>query len=143
MFMGEFDHTVDDKGRVAIPAKFRSRFADGLVLSRGLDRCLFVHTTADWAVFAEKIGKAPLTQADARNFSRFMFSGATDSELDRQGRVIIPSYLRDYAGIQGEVVIIGVNTRLEIWDRARWQEARARVEDEGEFIAEQLASLGI
>jgi MraZ protein len=143
MFMGEFDHTVDDKGRVAIPAKFRARFADGLVVSRGLDHCLFVHTAADWAAFAEKIAKLPLTQSDARSFSRLMFSGATDTQLDRQGRVVIPSFLREYAHIQEDVVIIGVNTRLEIWDRARWDEARVRFEDEGEFIAEQLASLGI
>ncbi len=143
MFMGEFDHTVDEKGRVAIPARFRRRFADGLVMTRGLDRCLFVHTAADWAALAEKIAKLPLTQADARSFARLMFSGATDAQLDRQGRVIIPGYLREYAGIQGDVVIIGVNTRLEIWARDSWAQMRAKVEEEGEFIAEQLASLGI
>ncbi|MHB1004027.1 MAG: division/cell wall cluster transcriptional repressor MraZ [Chloroflexota bacterium] len=141
--MGEFDHSVDDKGRLAIPAKFRERFADGVVVTRGLDHCLFVYTANDWATLADKIAGLPLTQADARAFSRLMFSGATDAQLDKQGRVIVPSYLRDYARIQSDVVIIGVNTRLEIWDRDSWAQTRAKVEEEGEFIAEQLATLGI
>lgn len=143
MFMGEFDHTVDDKGRVAIPAKFRTRLADGLVMTRGLDRCLFVYTAADWTVLAERIASLPITQSDARAFARLMFSGATDAQLDKQGRVVLPNYLRDYARIQNDVVIIGVNTRIEIWAREAWHETRAKVEEEGEFIAEHLASLGI
>lgn len=143
MFMGEFDHTVDEKGRVAIPAKFRGSFTDGLVITRGLDRCLWVYTAAEWAELAEKIAKLPLTQADARSFARLMFSGANDVDLDRQGRVVIPAYLREYARIQNDVVIIGVNTRLEIWARESWHQVRAQVEQEGEFIAEHLASLGI
>lgn len=143
MFIGEFDHTVDEKGRVAIPARFRSHFAAGLVLTRGLDHCLFVYTAADWASLAEKIAKLPLTQADARAFARLMFSGATDAQLDKQGRAIIPGYLREYARIQSDVVIIGVNTRLEIWSRESWAQMKAKVEEEGEFIAEHLATLGI
>ena len=141
--MGRFDHTVDDKGRVAVPAKFRSRFAEGLVVTRGLERCLFVYTAADWGALAEKIAKLPLTHADARNFSRFLFSGAADAELDRQGRIIVPAYLRDYARIQSDVVIIGANTRLEIWARDAWDQTIAKVEEEGEFIAENLTALGI
>jgi MraZ protein len=143
MFMGEFDHTVDEKGRIAIPAKFRGRFADGLVVTRGLDRCLWVYTAGDWAVLAEKIARLPLTQADARSFTRLMFSGANDLLLDKQGRIVVPTYLREYARLQNDAVVIGVNTRLEIWSRDSWNQTRARVEEEGEFIAEHLATLGI
>ncbi|MHB1130795.1 MAG: division/cell wall cluster transcriptional repressor MraZ [Chloroflexota bacterium] len=143
MFMGQFDHAVDDKGRVAIPARFRSRFGDGLVVTRGLERCLLVYTAADWAVLAERIAKLPLTQSDARAFTRFLFSGAMDALLDRQGRIVIPTYLREYAAIGEEVVIIGANTRLEIWDRQSWLQTVTKVEEEGALIAENLASLGI
>ncbi len=143
MFMGEFEHTVDDKGRMAIPAKFRSKFAEGLVLTRGLDRCLFVYTASEWAALAEKIARLPLAKADARSFQRMMFSGATDCQLDQQGRIVLPTFLRDYAAIQNEVVIIGVNTRLEVWATDRWHEIRSKVEEESGFIAEQLAELGI
>ncbi|MBI2953134.1 MAG: division/cell wall cluster transcriptional repressor MraZ [Chloroflexi bacterium] len=143
MFMGEFEHTLDDKGRLAIPAKFRSKFVDGLVLTRGLDGCLFVYTAAEWAALADKIGRLPLAKADARSFQRMMFSGATDCQLDQQGRFVIPGFLREYSGLVDEVVIIGVNTRLEIWGKERWHEIRDKVEEESGFIAEQLAELGI
>ncbi len=143
MFMGEFEHTVDDKGRLAIPFKIRGKFADGLVVTRGLDGCLFVFTTAEWTVLAEKIAKLPFTQRNARSFQRVMFSGATECQLDSQGRFLLPSFLRSYAGIDGETVIIGVSTRLEIWAKDRWREVKAKVEEESDSIAEQLADLGI
>ncbi|MCL5264189.1 MAG: division/cell wall cluster transcriptional repressor MraZ [Chloroflexi bacterium] len=143
MFMGEFEHTVDDKGRLAIPAKFRSRFADGLVVTRGLDGCLFVFTVLEWTALADKIAKLPMANPDARSFQRMMFSGATNCQLDQQGRFVLPTFLREKAGISNEAVIIGVNTRLEIWARERWNEMRDKVEEEGTFIAEHLAGLGI
>ncbi len=143
MFMGEFEHTVDEKGRIAIPAKFRSRFADGVVITRGLDGCLFVYTAPEWAALADKIGKLPLAKSDARSFQRMMFSGATDGQLDGQGRIVLPTFLRTYAGIGQDAVIIGVNNRLELWARERWHEMRSKVEEESGFIAEQLAGLGI
>ena len=143
MFMGEFEHTVDDKGRLAIPFKIRGKFADGLVVTRGLDGCLFVFTTAEWTVLAEKIAKLPFPQRNARSFQRVMFSGATECQLDSQGRFLLPSFLRSYAGIDGETVIIGVSTRLEIWAKDRWREVKAKVEEESDSIAEQLADLGI
>lgn len=143
MFIGEFAHSVEDSGRVAIPSKFREKFAAGLVVTRGLDRCLFAFTAADWGSLADRIAKLPLTQSDARAFARFIFSGATDCQLDSQGRILLPNYLRDYADIRDEAIIIGVNTRLEIWNPAAWQTARAQVEDKSDFIAENLASLGI
>lgn len=143
MFMGEFEHTVDDKGRLAIPAKIRGKFADGLVVTRGLDGCLFVYTPTGWASLAGKIASLPLSQRNARSFQRIMFSGATDCQLDQQGRFVLPAFLRSYAAIGNEVVIIGVSTRLEIWAKERWQETKARVEEESDSIAEQLADLGI
>ncbi len=141
--MGEFDHSVDDKGRLAIPAKFRGEFADGLVITRGLERCLFIYTAAYWEALAQRIDSLPLTQARAREFSRLMFSGANDTMLDKQGRLVVPAYLREYASLKSDAVVIGVNTRLEVWDRDSWQQVRDKVEAEGEFIAEQLATLGI
>ncbi|MCL5958868.1 MAG: division/cell wall cluster transcriptional repressor MraZ [Chloroflexi bacterium] len=143
MFMGEFEHSVDEKGRLAIPAKFRGKFADGLVVTRGLDKCLWIFTTAGWSTLAEKIAKLPLSQANARSFQRMMFSGAVDCQLDQQGRFVLPGFLRSYADIGDEAVIIGVLGRVEIWSKARWEETKARVEGEGDAIAEQLADLGI
>lgn len=143
MFIGEYEHTVDDKGRVAIPSKFRAKLAEGLVVTRGLDGCLFVYPLADWERLAERIAALPMTQAGARQFQRLMFSGATDCQLDGQGRIVLPGFLRDYAGIERDAVVIGVNTRIELWSAGRWAEQRAKVEGEGEFIAEQLSNLGI
>jgi len=142
-FMGEFEHTVDEKGRIAIPAKFRSRFADGLVVTRGLESCLYVYTLADWSSLAEKIAKLPLSQSNARSFQRIMFSGATDCYPDQQGRIVLPAYLRAYAGIENEVVVAGSGTRLEIWPKENWQEVKGKLEKESGSIAEQLAHLGI
>lgn len=143
MFIGEFEHTVDDKGRVAMPARFRPKLAEGLVVTRGLDGCLFVFPLADWERLAERIAALPMTQTGARQFQRLMFAGATDCQPDGQGRVGLPAYLREYAGIEREAVVIGVNTRAEIWSRARWAEQRAQVEQSSDEIAEQLQGLGI
>lgn len=143
MFMGEFEHAVEDNGRMAVPAKFRSAFGEGLVVTRGLDRCLFVFTRGDWERLAERLSQLPLTNAEARSFVRLMFAGATDAELDVQGRFVLPAYLREYADIRQQAVVIGVNTRVELWSRESWHTARAKVEDQADFIAGNLASLGI
>lgn len=143
VFMGEFEHTVEENGRMAVPAKFRPAFAEGLVVTRGLDRCLFVFTRGDWERLAERLSQLPLTSAEARSFVRLMFAGATDGELDGQGRVVLPAYLREYADIRQQAVVIGVNTRVEIWSREAWRTARSQVEEQADFIAGNLASLGI
>lgn len=143
MFFGEYEHSVDEKGRLALPARFRPKLADGLVVTRGLDGCLFVYPIADWTRLAERISELPLTQTNARDFQRLMFSGAVDGQLDGQGRVGLPVYLREYGAIEREAVVIGVNTRIEIWSKARWTDQRAKVEQNSEFIAEQLANLNI
>ncbi len=143
MFLGEYEHTIDDKGRITIPARFRPELAPGLVVTRGLDGCLFVYPTEEWAQLAERINALPLTQRDARTFTRLMYSGAAHAEPDRQGRVLIPQYLREFAGIEAESVVIGLYSRIEIWNPDRWREVRRKAEEEGDAIAEQLANLGI
>jgi MraZ protein len=143
MFLGEFLHTLDDKGRLTIPAKFRDDLAGGLVITRGIDRCLSVFPRQVWDDLAERIAQLPLTQRNARNFGRLMFSGAADFIPDRQGRVLIPQGLREYAGFDSEAVIIGLYDRLEIWNPEHWTHLKAEVEGDPESIAEQLHELGI
>lgn len=138
MFLGEFSHTIDDKGRLTLPAKYRVELANGLVLTRGLDGCLFVFTSTEWERVVQSLQNLPFTQKTARDFSRFIFSGATDAIPDKQGRILVPGYLREYAALDSEVTIIGINNRLEIWDPAHWQEVKGRVETEAEAIAEHL-----
>jgi MraZ protein len=143
MFLGEYAHTIDDKGRLTIPAKFRDELEGGVVVTRGLDGCLWAYGRAEWESLAEKIGKLPTTNEAARNFSRFMFSGAFDSVPDRQGRILVPQNLRDYADIQADTVIIGVMNRLEIWNPARWSKVVTQVEQDPTAMAAQLQDLGI
>jgi len=114
-----------------------------MVVTRGLDRCLLVYPLPEWDKLAQRINGLPITQRDARTFTRLIYSGAIHCELDRQGRILLPQYLREYAGIDNESVVIGLYARLEIWNPIRWQEVRKKVEEEGDIIAEQLADLGI
>jgi MraZ protein len=143
MFLGEYSHTIDDKGRLTIPAKFRDELESGVVITRGLDGCLWAYGRSEWDALADKIGQLPTTNPAARNFSRFMFSSAFDSIPDRQGRILLPQKLRDYAGIQDETVIIGVKNKLEIWNPAKWADVVANVEQGTEDIVAQLQDLGI
>ena len=143
MFLGEFSHNLDDKGRLTIPAKFRDELAGGVVITRGIDRCLSVFPRAGWDSLAERIAQLPITQRNARNFGRLMFSGAADFIPDRQGRVLIPQGLRAYAGLDGEAVVIGLYDRLEIWKPELWADVKAKVEEDPESIAEQLYEIGI
>jgi MraZ protein len=142
MFSGEYEHTVDDKGRLIIPAKFRPDLVEGLFVTRGLDGCLFVLPPDTWKDLSEKVAALPLAQAGARLFSRMIYSG-TECELDKQGRILLPAPLRAHADIESEVIVTGVNSRLEIWSKKRWQEMTTRMEEESGAIAEQLSSLGI
>jgi len=143
MFLGEFSHSFDDKGRLTIPAKFRDELAGGVVVTRGIDRCLFVFPRPVWDVLAERIAKLPLSERNARNFGRLMFSGAADFVPDRQGRVLVPQGLREYAGLDSEAVVIGLYDRLEIWNPTQWASVKAEVEGNPESIAQQLHELGI
>ncbi len=141
--MGEYRHSIDHKGRIAIPAKFRSKLAEGCVITRGLDYSLFIYTHQEWSKLAKKLSQLPIGQADARAFARLMFSGASDLELDKQGRVVIPVYLREYAGLKNEIVICGLFNRIEIWDQEKWKKYKKELEQESTDIAEHLGDLGV
>ncbi len=143
MFIGQYNHSIDDKGRLAVPMKFRDALAHGAVVTRGLDSSLFLLPMEEWGKLATQIAHLPLGQANARAFARLMLAGAMDVVLDKQGRCIVPEYLRDYAGLKRDVVIVGVNTRLEIWDAQTWQTYVASSESNAGSIAEQLGSVGI
>jgi MraZ protein len=143
MLIGEYNHNVDQKGRMAIPVKFRTVFAAGAVVTKGIDKCLFIFSKSVWDELAEKISKLPLVQADSRAFSRQMFAGAVHVELDSQGRVLLPDYLRHYGEISKQVVVAGVFNRLEVWDKANWSSYKSKTEKESEEIAERLSELGI
>ena len=141
MFMGEYNHTVDAKGRLIVPSKFREQLGDEFVVTKGLDGCLFVYENTEWKVLEEKLHTLPLTNAHARKFSRFFLAGATSCEVDKQGRILLPQILRDFAGIEKDAVLVGVGSRIEIWARERWLEANSY--DDMEEIAENMEGLGI
>jgi MraZ protein len=143
MFLGQYNHTIDDKGRLAVPMKFRESLARGAVVTRGLDSSLFLLPLEEWDKLAATLASLPLGQSNARAFARLMLAGAMDVALDKQGRCIVPDYLRAYAGLTKDVVIVGVNTRLELWDAARWATYVAQTEKDAEGIAEKLGELGI
>lgn len=143
MFLGEYQHAVDAKGRLALPAKFRAKLKEGAIITRGLDRCLFVFGRTEWEKLAEKLAALPLAQANSRAFSRLMLAGASDVELDGQGRILVPDYLREYAGLSKTAVIAGVMNRLEVWDEKSWNQYKSRTESASDDIAEQLGALGI
>ncbi|MDT8859129.1 division/cell wall cluster transcriptional repressor MraZ [Alkalihalobacillus sp. MEB130] len=138
MFMGEYRHNVDEKGRMIVPAKFRDSLGSSFVVTRGLDRCLFVYPQEEWSKLENKLKTLPFTKKDARAFTRFFFSGATECELDKQGRVNIASPLREYAQLDKECVVIGVSNRVEIWSKTIWEEYFAESEDSFSEIAENI-----
>jgi MraZ protein len=142
VFTGEYRHSVDDKGRIAVPSKFRAQLDDGAVVSRWLDRCLAIHTRAGWDALAEKVATLPIADGNARLFQRFIFAGAVDTTLDGQGRVLVPQYLRETAGLDAEAVVVGSRDHAEIWAPTRWDDYRRGLEDP-ETLAEALQGLGI
>lgn len=143
MLLGEYAHNLDTKGRMAIPAKFREKITAGAIITRGLDNCLFLFTAAEWELLAAKLMALPLAQADSRAFVRLMLAGAMDVPLDNQGRILIPDYLRRYAGLTREVIVTGLYNRIEIWDRETWNRYQKKTESASEEIAERLGELGI
>lgn len=138
MFIGQYTNKIDDKGRLAIPSKFRADLAGGAVVTKGLDGCLFVYTKTEWAKIAERLTTLPLTAANARAFARRMLAGAMDVEPDKQGRINLPGYLRQSATLKNTVVIAGLFDRLEIWDEEIWQTYQNKTEAEATETAEQL-----
>ena len=143
MLLGEYQHAVDDKGRIAVPAKFRKILSKGVVVTKGLDGCLYLYPLDEWGKLAEKLSRLPINQADSRAFSRMMLAGASHADIDSQGRILIPDYLRTYAGITARAVIVGLYNRAEVWNEARWQQYRANIEQKTDEIAERLGELGV
>ena len=143
LFIGEYQHTIDSKGRVIMTVKFREALGSKFVLTKGLDSCLFVYPNEEWINFEKKLRSLPLTSRDARAFIRFFFAGACECELDKQGRILIPGNLREYAGLEKDLVIIGVSTRVEIWSKDKWDEYNNTSDLDHESIVEKMAELGI
>lgn len=141
--MGEFQHSLDDKGRLIVPAKFREGLGEKFIVTRGLDNCLFVYPLTQWKVLEEKIKELPTSHADTRAFVRMFFSGAVEAELDKQGRIVIPQHLRDHARIERDAYIIGVSTKVEIWSKAAWEQYSSQAQQSYENIAETIIDIGI
>lgn len=138
MFMGEYHHSIDDKGRMIVPAKFRDSLGNRFVITRGLDNCLFIYPQEEWAALEQKLKALPLMKSDARAFTRFFFSGATECELDKQGRVNIPNNLREHAKMESNAVVIGVSNRVEVWSKEMWESYSQSSEESFNEIAEKL-----
>lgn len=140
MFMGEYNHSIDQKGRLIIPSKFRDSLGDEFVVTKGLDGCLFVYDNAEWEAFVEKLTSLPTTSKDSRAFARFFLAGAANVEVDKQGRILLPANLRNHAELTKDVVLVGVARRIEIWSKERWENNDFGDMDE---IAEKLEELGL
>mgnify|MGYP000521756165 CR=1 FL=1 len=143
MFIGEYTYSIDEKKRLAIPAKFRQLLGKKIIITRGLDQCLFLYPIKEWGILAKKLSQLPLSQADARGFARLMLTGAMEVNLDRLGRILIPDYLKSYALLKKKVVITGVFNRVELWDEEKWKEYKRKTETAVGDIAERLKELGV
>lgn len=143
MFMGEYHHSIDNKGRMIVPSKFRDELGEMFIITRGLDQCLFGYPISEWELIEEKLKSLPLTKKDARAFTRFFFSGATESELDKQGRINIPAPLLQYAKLEKECVILGVSNRIEIWSKQIWEDYFSQSEESFAEIAENMIGFDI
>ena len=142
MFMGEYSHTIDTKGRLIIPSKFREELGETFVVTKGLDGCLFVFSDEEWKAFEIKLKSLPLTNKNARQFARFFVAGATLCELDKQGRILLPATLREFAGLEKDVVLTGMLNRIEIWSKEKWNENNSLDDVAMDEIAEQMTDLG-
>ena len=143
MFLGEYQHSLDAKGRIIVPAKFREELGVRFIATKGLDNCIFLYPLNEWRTIEEKLKSLPFTRADVRSFARFFFAGASELEIDKQGRIVLPPNLRDYAGINKDLIVIGVGSRVEIWAGDNWAQYNQAAESSYEMIAENLVGLGI
>ncbi len=143
MLIGEYKHTLDPKKRLSLPSKWRKELGSTLIVTRGLDNCLFVYPQAEWEKITEKIGNLPLGSADTRSFNRFFLSGAVEVEVDTVGRILVPDFLKDFAKLETKVVLAGIHDRVEIWDENRWTEYKARIEMQADSLAEKLSEIGV
>lgn len=142
MLLGEYIHIIDDKKRLSLPAKFRKELGKKVVITNGLDKCLFVYTEAQWKKIAEKLSELPVGQADTRSFNRFFLGGAVEAEVDALGRILVPDFQKEFAGLANKVVIVGVHNRLEIWNDKTWNEYKSRIGNQADVLAEKLGELG-
>lgn len=143
MLIGEYAHTLDSKKRLSLPAKFRKEIGKKVVITRGLDACLFMYPEKQWEKIAEKLATLPMGQSDTRALSRFMLSGAVESEVDGAGRVLIPDFLKEFAGLKGKVILAGVHERIEIWNEKQWDEYKRRIEKNADSVAQKLGDIGV
>ena len=143
MLIGEFTHTLDDKRRVSLPAKFRRQLGSTVVLTRGLDNCIFCYPRAEWKTIMDKLGSLSIGQADSRGLNRFMLSGAREADIDSSGRVLIPDFLAEFADLEGSAVLAGVGNRIEIWSEDAWNDYKHQIESEADDLAEKLGEVGM
>ncbi len=143
MFIGEYKYNIDEKGRLIIPPNFRENLKEGAVITRGLDSSLFLYSMTQWKQMAEKLSQLPISQKDTRAFARLMLAGAMEVSLDKQGRIVLPNYLSEYAGLKKKVVVAGLFDRVEIWDESKWNTYKTQTEKNSEKIAERLGDLGV
>lgn len=142
MFMGEYNHTIDAKGRVIVPAKFREVLGDEFVVTKGLDGCLYGYANDDWNAFEEKLKTLPITNKNTRQFTRFFLAGAASCEIDKQGRILLPAVLREFAGLNKDVVLVGVASRIEIWSKEKWLETTAEYDNNMDEVAANMEEFG-
>ena len=143
MFIGEYNHSIDAKGRLIVPSKFREALGDTFFVTKGLDGCLSVYPTEEWKIFESKLRSLPITNKKARKFTRFFLAGASECEIDKQGRILITAPLREYAGLVKDAVLVGVSSRIEIWSRDKWAEINDIDVDDMSDVAEHMEELGI
>ena len=143
MLIGEYKHTLDPKKRLSVPSKWRKDLGKKLIITRGLDNCLFVYPQKEWQKITEKVGQLPLGQADTRSFNRFFLSGAVEVEVDSVGRILVPDFLKDFAHLDSKVVLAGIHDRVEIWDEKQWTEYKTQIESQADALAEKLGQIGV
>lgn len=143
MLIGEYTHTLDPKKRLSLPAKFRKEMGKKVVITRGLDKCLFIYPVKQWERISEKIAELSIGQADSRGFNRFLLSGAVETDVDSAGRILVPDFLKDFAGLLEKVVVTGVHSRVEVWDEKAWNEYKDRIEKQADVLAEKLGEIGV
>lgn len=143
MLIGEYIHTIDEKNRLSFPVKFRKEMGKKVVVTPGLDRCLFVFTTKEWEKIAERLAASSMLHGDSRSFNRYLLGGAVEVDVDQSGRILVPEFLKTRAEFKGKVAIVGVHTRVELWDEAMWKQYKRSVETDADALAERLGSIGV
>ncbi len=143
MLIGEYTHTVDEKKRISLPSKFRKEVGKKIVVTHGLDNCLFLYQTKEWEKISEKLASLGMGQSDTRGFNRFLLAGAVEIDVDSNGRILIPDFLREFAQLGEKVVFAGVHNRIEIWNDARWTEYKKKIEKQADLMAEKLGEIGV